>query len=142
MAPYAGDCDISELVGKTFDEVTNVDDERINFIGSLNCGYTMYHDQDCCESVRLEDVCGDLQDLVGTPILSAYEDTNEDCPKLNDWDDSYTWTFYRLATIKGTVTLRWYGTSNGYYSESVVLYRTQPQPTRDIKKVKQQKLCI
>jgi len=75
--------------------------------------------------VLVEDICGDLSDLVGSPIVSAEESTSENVnpegikPPEYPRDDSFTWTFYRIATAKGLVVIRWYGDSNGYYSESV-----------------------
>ena len=76
--------------------------------------------QDCCESVDIDDVCGDLGDLVGSPILQAEEVDGGQLPAREDgYEVSYTWTFYKFATIKGSVTVRWYGESNGYYSEEV-----------------------
>ena len=81
--------------------------------------HKFYHAQDCCESVSIEDVCGDLSDLVGSPMLVAEQVDNEDFEsKRNDYE-SCTWTFYKFATAKGSVTVRWLGTSNGYYSEGV-----------------------
>ena len=112
----------SDLVGKTLASVDgNVGDGVMRFTCSDTSAYELFHHQDCCEGVSIEDICGDLSDLIGTPIVRAEESESND--RINDTkeeqSESFTWTFYRIGTIKGTVVIRWYGASNGYYSESV-----------------------
>lgn len=113
---------INVLCGLTMSSVTGSEggDEMI-FTATTGQKFKFYHCQNCCESVSINDVIGDLTDLVGSPILLAEEVSSEaeNNTKSEDSYDSFTWTFYRFATIKGTVTVRWYGSSNGYYSEKV-----------------------
>jgi len=109
---------ISDLVGKIMVNVVNDDNTEIIFFADNGGKWKLYHEQECCEDVFIEDIIGDLSDLVGFPILIAEEICSDDIPRNSD-EMSFTWTFYKLATIKGSVTIRWYGTSNGYYSESV-----------------------
>lgn len=118
---------IMDMVGEVFVSVENKNDEEIVFKTADGVTYTMYHEQDCCESVYVEDICGELDNLVGVPIVSAEESTNSDNPKDSDYDDSFTWTFYHFATEKGYVDIRWYGSSNGYYSESVNIVKEANQ---------------
>lgn len=114
---------IKELLGKTLAEVVaKRHDEEIIFKTTEGKAYKMYHMQDCCESVVVEDICGELFDLIGSPIIQADEETSNYDPtdyKREYPPDSLTWTFYRLATAKGQVVIRWLGESNGYYSECV-----------------------
>lgn len=109
-----------DLKGKVLKEVT-VENSEIRFVTVDGDIYRMFHYQDCCESVYVESVVGDVQDLVGEPILVAEEVTSGDNPEgfEAEYQESFTWTFYKLATRKGYVDIRWYGESNGYYSESV-----------------------
>lgn len=80
-------------------------------------GAVLHHHRDCCESVDLHDIEGDLSDLLDRP-LTVYEKVSGTPAGLDEYD-SETWTFYRFATERGMVVLRWIGESNGYYSESV-----------------------
>ena len=113
-----------DLKGKVLSNVENNDDEELIFTTVEGEVYKLYHWQNCCESVTIEDICGDLNDLIGEPLLVAEEVVHEDVnpegvPDKECQDYSFTWTFYKLDTRKGGVTVRWYGESNGYYSESV-----------------------
>lgn len=103
-------------------------DERMIFHAEDGRSFRFHHEQDCCESVVIEDVVGDLVDLLHSPILIAEEVSSEGTP-LPDCD-SGTWTFYKFATMKGHVTVRWLGISNGYYSETVDYMVTQTKRGR------------
>ena len=118
---------IEELLNKIIFKIEN-DNDRIDFYSTDGNMYSMYHDQDCCESVSIDDINGDLDDLIGSPILMADESYSKNTKLDGTPDDdceSCTWTFYRFATVKGYVNIRWYGASNGYYSESVNIYKSK-----------------
>lgn len=111
---------LEELLGRTMRAVTRNGDKELVFEAVtgerwLMWNWLMWHYQECCERVEIDDIVGDLTDLVGVPILMAEESTNSDSPR-DSADASFTWTFYKFATAKGYVTIRWDGASNGYYS--------------------------
>lgn len=110
---------IADLIGKVIVKwvIVESDNDKIELHFHTGDGkhYKFYHFQDCCEYVYLYDIVGDLNDLIGSNLTMAEEVVN----RSNSGDDSETWTFYKFATVKGYVTIRWFGSSNGYYSESV-----------------------
>lgn len=110
---------------------SNDNEDMIVFYAEGGRTFIMTHASECDETVNLEDICGDLQDLVGHPILTAEEVKNE---KTSLNDKGPTWTFYKLATIKGSVTIRWYGTGNGWYSEDANLYDVYEPSQEELKK--------
>ena len=109
--------DFSDLLGKTLSSVdVNERGNEIYFKTSDGDEYKMYHQQDCCERVSIEDINGEIKDLVGTPLIQAEENSSSEGDRYHGGE---AWTFYKLATNRGHVVIRWHGSSNGYYSESV-----------------------
>lgn len=125
----------SDLKGCTITEIDGgLGDDALILTLSDGRTVTLSHNQSCCESVDIEDIAGNLEDLMDTPILDASEESNSENPPgvpIPEYQESFTWTFYRLTTIRGTVVIRWYGSSNGYYSESVdVAWSDDPNSMR------------
>ena len=113
---------MAQMLGKTFVQVTgSVGGYEMLFETADGERFMFAHQQDCCESVDINDIVGDLQDLCGTPLLVAEEVSGATEPDAEHYE-SYTYTFYKFATRKGYVDVRWLGESNGYYSEGVDLF--------------------
>ncbi len=115
---------ISDMQGKIIVKIENIDNEQLIFHTNEGVKYKMYHEQNCCEIVTIEDIAGDIEDLLNTSITMAIEATNSE-DNMGKELDSFTWTFYNLATVKGYVNIRWLGESNGYYSERVTILKNK-----------------
>jgi hypothetical protein len=113
----------NKLIGKTVKSAQAVGDEfKIQF--NDGSSVLLYHEKDCCESVTIEDICGDVSDLIDGVINEFECVTNSDDPMGKDMCESFTWSFYKISTNKGGIVIRWFGESNGYYSETVSVYHT------------------
>ena len=116
-----------DLRGRILCRVEEFGNDELRFYLTEDHYVRLHHNQDCCESVTIEDIVGDLDDLVGTPLLLVEERVSRNEDGTDEmYADSYTWTYYSFRTIKGSVDIRWYGSSNGYYSESVHIDIVQP----------------
>lgn len=125
---YRQTCEVSDMLNKVITNITLLAEDECQDMILFECkdgsAYLMYHEQDCCENVEIDDINGDLDCLIGhylamADVASSDHDETLDRGVKGEYDESHTWTFYRFATIRGHVDIRWYGESNGYYSESV-----------------------
>jgi hypothetical protein len=90
----------------------NTKEDEILFIDSDDKKYLMWHDQDFNERMYIENICGDLDDILNSPILFVDETI------IDNKESHEKFTFYRLATTKGSVTVRWCGEYNSRSSVS------------------------
>lgn len=121
-----------ELKGKTLVKIERVwdthngeDVEVLRLTDSEQNIYELYHDQGCSESVCIESICGDISDIINQELVLAEEVIHEqnvqppEISGMSSGQNSFSWTFYKLETVMGGITIRWVGESNGYYSEKV-----------------------
>ena len=144
---YAEEISFETLKGKTLNDI-KIEKDEVFFFTTGEEEFKLFHSQDCCENVSVEEVIGDIKDLLDHPILLAEEVSSENPDEATlekrkaEWVaegteyystfesflrsryESETWTFYKISTIKGSVTIRFYGSSNGYYSERVSFIQT------------------
>lgn len=118
--------EMKTLVGET---LTHIDVFSEEILLTLESGrkVKVYHSQDCCENVWLENVEGDFKELVGKVLIDVSEEVDPDGDQVFAAHDeareypaeSKTNTRISFVVDGATVITRWIGESNGYYSEGV-----------------------
>lgn len=116
-----------ELNGKIITEIKVDDPNCITFVTADGYVFSLHHNQDCCEWVRCVHIEGDTKSLIGNTVKMAQDDTCED-PEWykHGYNDCHTWTVFTLIDDKNNrVDFYWLGESNGYYSETVSVFKTK-----------------
>lgn len=112
MLNYYPEVDFSILKNKTIIGVNGLKEYSNSVIFQLSNGKKLCMSDfgEIRSSVYIEEIYGDIDDIIDSEILLA------EC--VTQSDKKYTlWTFYKLSTINGSITLRWCGEAdNGYYS--------------------------
>lgn len=103
--------DFNVLEGKVISDVTYIDTESaIYFTTNKNTQYVLKHVNECCEEVDLVDISGDLISLLGNKILKAEKVMNSENKPLSNLQNFYTWTYFKLASRGGYITISYFGT--------------------------------
>lgn len=106
------------LIGR---KLTHIDIDQDNDEMLLTCEdgsqFKLYHEQDCCEYVRIDDIEGDASLLLNKQIINVFTEIDHEMPEPVDY--SCTNTKFKFLVDDATLIVKWVGTSNGYYSEHV-----------------------
>lgn len=114
--------DIETLVGETIVDIDDVPDEagddRILITTANGRTIVIYHQQGCCERVRIIGRDGEWHTLIGKVIVEARKDQQEQQDSATGYGTA-TKTELMFRVDDATVVSRWIGESNGHYSERV-----------------------
>lgn len=106
-----------ELLGKTLVKVESNVDESLHYVTfeTKDGIYRLQGDRgECSDDITyIESVDGDLQDLVQAECVKSSHYNG------NEAHETHQWCFYKLATVKGSVTICWREVNSGYYTVDV-----------------------
>jgi hypothetical protein len=101
------------------DENGEADISDVVFVNDKGEAYRMYHEQDCCECVIVNEIHAGVEITDCEEFIFRSE---------SEWGDSATHSFFKLIwhvekpwKRRCEITIHWLGTSNGYYGEGVSL---------------------
>jgi hypothetical protein len=112
------------LLGKTIKQIDlSSDDEAIKFTLDNDEEIIAKCDGDCCSHTWIEDLLN-LESVIGSPILEVYDlelPPELRHPSFVNPDGEEEMEYYGLAikTLKGTATIAYRNSSNGYYGGSL-----------------------
>ena len=125
------------IEGKIITSIDKIDtDKELIFTDSDGIKYRMYHPRDCCEDVYLDDINGDLDDIINSNIRENSSnismDNNESIDKKCSVKD-------HVSDIKDDDIVNDDTLSNRkkYNSETIALVRSLYEKHKKVKKVKQ-----
>ena len=126
------DVKIESLNGLIIKTINGLEKGSEEVLFHTECGrqFKMFHQQDCCEDIHIDDICGDVEDIIGSVIVQA--ESRESEAKDEEVSECGTWTFYDIWTKKGSVNIKWLGESNGYYSEDVTFCEGENKSTQQV----------
>jgi len=117
------------LEGLVIEDISGAQEGSEEIIIKTKCGRTfvMSHCQDCCESVEVKLIKGDISKIIGSYKVEKANDKifDNETPKgfssklnLKHWG-SFTYTIFKIRANQNIVKIVWLGESNGYYGEDV-----------------------
>lgn len=115
-------------LGATVTAVTGMEEDSNEAVIETDKGTVrLRHFKDCCEDVRLLDVAGDPEDLVGGLIVTFEQRTGPLDPKKGKKPKGGdTYTFFVIRTTRGDVTLRWGATEWTHYGTEITVQYAEP----------------
>lgn len=96
-----------------------------------NDTFILHFNEICCDRGYIADICGDLKDLIGVPILDASFESNSSKVDISV-DKDVCWAYYKLSTINGYVSIRWIADGYYFYGTEVIFSKENNQSSTRI----------